>query len=69
MKITRRVKKVITWQLIAKSSTAIMLLIFYGKVGIALLYLLTDILVKGGLYYYHERCWDANNRTAKKCKH
>lgn len=53
----RSLVKTLSYRLCATSISAVMLLIITGSLPLAVLIGATDIVVKSGLYYLHERAW------------
>lgn len=54
----RSVIKTITWRVLATATTTILVLVFSGKISVALLVGGLEAFLKLILYYLHERGWD-----------
>jgi len=49
--------KAITWRAIAMTASIALILSFFGKLKLAMGYVLVETVVKVSLYYAHERLW------------
>jgi len=54
----RSVVKTVSWRTLATLTTALLVLIFTGKIKIALAIGFFEVIVKMFLYFFHERLWD-----------
>ena len=50
--------KAVTWRVIATFTTMSLVLIYTGKIDLTLSIGGLDIILKMGLYFFHERVWD-----------
>ena len=54
----RSFAKSITWRICATITTVLLVWIFIGKPSIALSVGIVEVIVKLGVYYFHERAWN-----------
>lgn len=57
-KISKRIKKTISWRLIAITLTISIALVFTGQIGIAFGIGTIEFVIKLIGYYFHEKFWD-----------
>jgi uncharacterized membrane protein len=54
----RSFAKSITWRICATLTTVLLVWIFIGKLSIAFSVGIVEVIVKLGIYYFHERAWN-----------
>ena len=57
----RAIVKTISWRITATLTTALLVYLFTGEIGIAISVGLLEMLAKMALYYIHERLWDKSH--------
>ena len=57
----RAVVKTISWRILATLTTALLVYMFTGELGIAISVGLLEMIAKMALYYFHERAWDKSS--------
>ncbi len=62
----RAIAKTISWRITATLTTALLVYLFTGELGIAISVGLLEILAKMALYYIHERVWDKSHFGKKR---